>query len=132
MRSLNNPILIFSVERFELSEELNYSNTLVTEVKLNLAKIPFIKVIGSYQNHEETSFLILKDLTSLAFVVNQCEIYNQECFLDSDSNRDTKLRYRDGHSEYIGSLIEVSKEEAIEVGYYTKVSDSSYWITRKS
>lgn len=113
MRSNNPYLFIVSTQQGTEFKPDDHSNA---RGRLQVYGFKPYTVRGSYQGSNETSILVfadsLKDVSLLKQLVNEIALkYNQECFLESDNERKTRLVYPvTGSSEYIGVFKQIDSE----------------------
>jgi hypothetical protein len=89
--------LIFSVARKELTPEVNRQRHFDVMDFLDSREIPYYMVQGCYQGVQEQSLMI--DGSHRDYVVDICERYDQECFLEQDANGQVSLVYPNGRED---------------------------------
>lgn len=129
MNGIHQEFYIISAHISEVDDVENYIRTEWLRRSLNKEDLSYKEVLGVYQEQSEVSFLVVtQDLT---LMLELAELYNQECLLLSDKNRECSLIYPgDQPPVYVGKWSEVSSIEAINSGNYTR-ADGKYYITRK-
>ena len=103
-------IYIFSVYTTKQNARQNYINHETVIDNLKSMGISFKELDGVYQKNSEPSILIV-GLEHETLIQKLCALYQQECYLYSDSNRYTSLVYPNSES-HIGTLTCVSEIEA--------------------
>ena len=110
--------LIFSVERVNLSHDQQYiANSSVCSI-LSLNQVNFKRVNGCYANHTEQSYLVSAVHEKL--VAELCSLYNQDCYLKVDDNRNAVLVFPSGEETSIGLWQGVGKAVAESHANYTE------------
>lgn len=126
MRTLNPEILIFSVFHANRDDASNQDNHQCTVNRLTQLGIGHKVLDGVYKNTSEKSILVLSDRIDLVRVL--CKQFNQECYLRSDSDRNTYLVYPDGTESHIGTLKRISESDAKRLDAYSiDTTDGSFW-----
>lgn len=123
-------VLIFSVCQAALPELVNkMAHTQMLSILQNQG-MPIMELQGRYNGSNEMSILI-QGFEHRETVERICKDFNQECYLESHSDRATFLVYPDGRKESIGTLTPVSKQEAEQVGSfsYSPLMDQ-YFVTQ--
>jgi hypothetical protein len=119
-----NRVIIFSVYQADKPEALNAINHTNAMLRLRVAGIAHKELKGVYtydngQTQEELSILtVVDDNTDASVILNMIEEYNQESFLDLDSERNGTLVYSD-RMEKIGKLREVGEKQAKSMRAYS-------------
>lgn len=112
---------------FELNSysDLKYIEDMIRET--NTWPIP---CVGSYKGDVNVSYMsIVKDRTDCVYqcIKTLAKEFNQESILIVDNVNNAWLHYLEDNSEvYIGKLTEVSKEEALQLESWTKISNRYY------
>ena len=126
MRQVKPEILIFSVYQAGRRDDSNQDNHQCIVNRLTQLNIGHKVLDGVYQNQTEKSILVSADRIDM--VQNLCQQFGQECYLRSDSERNTFLVYPNGTEKRIGTLKRVSKEDALKLdGYSIDNTDGSFW-----
>lgn len=125
-------ILIFSVFHSKYSEKLNTDIHDKTILKLYQLNIPHKIVEGYYKGTKELSILVPIEYRHI--VISNCWANDQECYLESTSDRSTYLHYDHINpamkSEFIGYLTAVPQEQALAQSNYTFDPETNqYFIT---
>lgn len=124
------PVIIFSV--FRKRETFEYNMDVHATIKNVLLgeNISFKELVGLYEGVSEMSLLVHAQHED--YVRNLCKQFDQECYLISNENRDTKLVYLNNTPDMdIGTLMNVSKVEALtSPGYTYDMDTNQYWITK--
>lgn len=128
MQYLKPEILIFSVFQKDRSNESNLDNHQCIIQRLSQQGIGYKVLDGVYQGETEKSILVVNSPEMRQTVESVCKQFNQECYLKSDSQRNTSLVYPNGTEAHIGTLKRVSQAEAQKLnGYSVDTTDGSYW-----
>lgn len=123
-------ILIFSVFQKNRQDYENQDNTQGVLNILDFFNIGHKVLKGVYQGISEDSILVLDTPENRSMVEEFCSQFNQECYLYSDTERDSFLVYPDNSMVSIGTLKPVSKDLASKQdGYSLDVTTNTYWIT---
>lgn len=130
MRDLKPNVLIFSVFQKSQSESVNQKVHAMILAEMQKSALPVIELQGRYNGVNESSILI-QGFEHRETVQRLCREFNQECYLESHNDRATFLVYPNGKTESIGTLTNVSKDEAIQNGSYSfnAIADA-YFITK--
>lgn len=116
--NLKPNIMIFSV--FESgkthAENMEWHRHVIS--LLEKGDMPFLELQGKYNGVEELSILI-EGFEHRERVEGLVNLFQQECYLESHSDRRTFLVFKDGTRKDIGTLTAVTKEEAERVGSYS-------------
>ena len=110
MKHLNSPFSIVSVYKSELSANANMTRHLDLVDSLKKAAIPFKELYGVYNGGKERCVLLVgpgNDLVARS-IANEFE---QECYLVSDQDRNTKLVFEGGVEEDIGVFTRIHSAE---------------------
>lgn len=110
MKHLNRPFSIVSAYKSELSDNVNMTRHLDLVDSLKKASIPFEEVYGVYKGGKERCVLLIgpgNDLVAHS-IANEFE---QECYLVSDQDRNTKLVFEGGVEEDIGVFTRIHTTE---------------------
>lgn len=130
MRNIKPQILIFSVFQKNRADFENMDNHQCIIQRLSQLDIGFKVLDGVYQGEAEKSILVVDSPEMRRSVESICKQFNQDCYLRSDSERDTYLVYPDGTETQIGTLKRVSQSEAEKMdGYSIDTTDGSFWAT---
>jgi hypothetical protein len=121
------PILIFSVYRsnYTSDQNRNVHNTILSG--LQLQNIQYKELFGRYNKTLEKSILVLHNEHNEEIVKHLCKQFSQDCYLYSDSTRQTTLIYPD-KKEQIGTLKPVSSIAGYE-NYTLDEETNTFWIT---
>jgi hypothetical protein len=85
------------------------------------------EVVGVYKGEQEVSFKVHCEISDIEEMVLLMIDYGQECILVMEDNGcDAHLLYPDFTHEMIGSMSEVTKEEALKADAYTMEDDKYY------
>ena len=119
MRTQYKPMVIFSVERHDLSYGVNVRNKLQVESEMRAMGIDFERVLGVYKGNEETSYIVT-DMDKLPIIVGMAKEHNQESILLRDNENKCVLAFFNGEkSMSIGKMTQVSVDEALLSDCYT-------------
>ena len=130
MQAIKPEILIFSVFQKDRSNESNLDNHQCIIQRLSQLGIGYKVLDGVYQGETEKSILVVDSPEMRQTVESVCKQFNQDCYLKSDSQRNTSLVYQDGTETQIGTLKRVSQDEAQKLdGYSVDPTDGSIWAT---
>ena len=127
MREQHEKVVIFSVERTNLSKVENAKRTNDIKHLLSEFSTDFKLLEGWYKGTKETSFLVLeKECPSHRLIFNA---YDQECYLLLDVDKEAFLVYRGGKKTSIGYFKETDKLIAQKQDSYTyDVETDKYYI----
>lgn len=128
--NIKNNILIFSVFQKGVSKELNTSRHNDVMARLKRSGVPCIELQGKYNGSEELSILV-DGFNHRADVEYFCNEYNQECYLESHSDRFTSLVFPNGTRQDLGYMVPVTKDEAEAAGSYSYNPLSGYFMVRQ-
>lgn len=129
MKSQSSHILIFSVFQADKPSRENYVNHAIVKEILVKNKIPFIPVLGSYENTAELSFIVSVEHRNL--VQTLCNTYNQACYLEHHKDRFCEAVFQEGRRVKLGTMTEVSEKKAKELGSFTKTPDGRFFSAIK-
>lgn len=117
------PIILFSVNQVNLTQQENEVNTKTVERTLKDMEFSFSNVEGSYKGNKEKGFLVVvNDYTDITNIESLAKTYNQESILLSGKDRKSQLVYMDGStSAQLGTLRNVPKTVALKKDSYTEV-----------
>ena len=128
MRAINQKIIIFSVFQKDRPDFSNQDNHQCIVQRLSQQSIGFKVLDGVYQGETEKSIMVIDTPEMRQTVESICKQFNQECYLTSDSERNTSLVYPDGKVIQIGTLKRISQSEAEKLdGYSVDTTDGSFW-----
>lgn len=123
--NITEPILIFSVEKTELTDRENMVATAEVEDTLTSSDIPYNKVEGCFDGVTEQSFIVSANYEGR--VKEYCQAFNQDSYLLIDANGTAALFTSEGkHITELGRLVKVSESEAKQQQAYTKVNEEYY------
>lgn len=128
------PFFVFSVQREELSAEVNRGRVEFATAYMQKAGYRFARVCGRYRGVEETAFLVLApDEYAARFdvqraVMNLARLYEQESVLHVDANGQAALYAPEGGGRIaeLGTWKEVSADEAASLDAVTEFQ-GRYW-----
>ena len=128
--NISKQVVILSAENSTNTFEGNRQRTTTLEGMLEDIGLPFERATGVYKGQREASFVVIvRDETDIdilkGFAFNN---FNQEAVLLQDSNQEAHLIFRNGSSERLGRLEQVSEEIAMSQDSFTLLNDS-YYIT---
>lgn len=123
-------IMIFSVYRKHINNESNeraHRGILNTFQSMG---IPCMELDGKFKNVHEKSILVT-GFEHRQAVERACAFFDQECYLESHSDRSSFLVYPDNSRVSVGKLISVPKAEALLLDNYSynPVVDQ-YFVTK--
>lgn len=118
MLEQHEKMIIFSVEKEHLTDLENTRRARVMRLLLLDAGIPFKKVIGRYEGDEEKGFLI-QETYAEQFHYDIFTLYEQDCYLELDVDREAFLVFPDGSKQSIGYFQETDKLVAMSRSGYT-------------
>lgn len=122
-------IVIFSVERSNLSKEENAVNTRVVNRLLKDNDFNFMTCKGVFQGVSEDSFAVILDNYSQVQVLHELSrVYNQDCILYLDANNVGYLYHNNGNVDRIGKSRQVSKDIAMTKDAYTIINNNYYLV----
>lgn len=110
MQHLKSPFSIVSAYKSELSENVNRERHLDLVDSLKKAAIPFRQLHGVYKGGTERCVLLVGPGNQLVASAIAKE-FEQECYLVSDQDRNTKLVYGNGVEEDIGTFKRIHSTE---------------------
>lgn len=120
-------ILIFSVFDQSRTNNENLDNHSKVIERLNALKISYKVLDGVYYGSKEKSILLHDTQANRSTVEIILKWFNQDCYLESGSDRTSSLVYPD-HKEYLGVLREIDKEMASQLDSYSfDPSSNTYW-----
>ena len=128
------PILIFSVHKNDVSDEKNKIRHAHILVALDVSKIEYVEALGKYKDVYEQSIIIPYTLKNSRFVRSLCKLYRQDCFIEIDSiGRALIITPKKERDEVVnaGRMIEVPSTEAFVSDGYTYINDK-YFIIKKA
>lgn len=128
--NISKQVVILSAENSTNTFEGNRQRTTTLEGMLEDIGLPFERATGVYKGQREASFVVIvRDETDIdilkGFAFNN---FNQEAVLLQDANQEAHLIFRNGSSERLGRLEQVSEEIAMSQDSFTLLNDS-YYIT---
>lgn len=128
--NLKPNVLIFSVFQTKNSQALNFDTHKETLKSLKAQGLPVLELQGRYNGVDEMSILV-EGFQNRSLVEGLCKKHSQECYLESHNDRATNLVFPDGSTQSIGTLVPVSKEEAMAVGNFSyNEAVGQYFVTR--
>lgn len=123
---VNNNIVLVSVYRSELSNEVNHANHVKAIELLKCDDVPFSVVKGNYKGNDELTLMLStndakKHSDNLSNALNLAYLFNQDSVLEVHNDGTSVLHSlrSDMPSLTIGSFKEVSKQEAVSQESYT-------------
>lgn len=129
MKAIKPNVLIFSVFQKSEINSVNLRVHLETLQAMKSSGIPVLELQGRYNGVEELSILV-SGFEYRQAVEHACKTFNQECYLESNSDRQTFLIYPSGKREFIGVLTSVSKDEAMASKSFSYNPQSGYFIVK--
>ena len=120
--------IIFSVEKNCNSDENNRQATSSLAGILSCNNVNFKFVTGCYKNTFESSCIVSAAHEGL--VAEICQLFNQDCYLKVDDNRNASLVFCTGDVASVGLFQNVAKSVAESLPNYTK-DGNSYWVASK-
>ena len=127
MRSQYNPIIVFSSDRYDVSQETNSRNYIKAYDSLAASTTPFRRGVGSYGGHEERSFIIELSKENLSIAMEMCLAFNQESYLVMDNEGKAAICYMDGRESKKLNSINVTNSKP--QGDYTYLPDVGQYFT---
>jgi len=129
MKSLKQPIVIFSVFQKGLSHSTNNANHEKALDFLTEYNVIFKDMSGSYKGIPEKSIMLFADDEYVAFSLTAQ--YNQDTYLFSDADRSTFLKsYPKEHGEYIGTLRPSTKAAALKLDSWSLIDGRYFSVER--
>lgn len=120
-------IIIFSVFQKDNPEYHNEDIHQTIKNVFDQNNVGYKELIGVYKGQEEKSLLVTAIHEDK--VKELCKQFNQECYLYSDSDRNTFLCYPDNKVINIGTLKSTTKDIAITKDSYSYDPEyNMYWI----
>lgn len=123
-------ILIVSVFQKGVDAKQNVESHAQVLQTLKSTGVPHVELQGKYNGIEELSILV-QGFEYRSVVERLAKAFNQECYLESHNDRATSLVFADGSRQNIGTLVNVTKEEAEANGSYSYNPNAGYFITRQ-
>ena len=120
--------IIFSVERIYRDYKANERAVIAVMGLLSANQVNYKTVDGCYGNTQEVSFLV--QATHEKLVSDICKLYDQDCYLKVDNNRNACLVFPNGEETSVGLFQNVAKSVAESLPNYTK-DGSNYWVASK-
>jgi hypothetical protein len=128
--NLKSNVLIFSVFQKSVPAPLNEMAHRKVLSALKSEGLPVLELQGRYNGVDEMSILV-DGFEHRRMVERLCQEFGQECYLESHNDRATNLVFPDGSTQSIGTLVPVSKEEALAVGNFSyNGAVGQYFVTR--
>ena len=130
------PVVIFSVERYELPAEGNALRTARAHALLQAQDLDFVRVSGAYKGTPEVGFLVVCEGGDGGLAYEAVERiaaeYGQESVLYVDSKGYAYLHFlQDESVQPIGKLVGVPQHEALASDAYT-LHDGAYYVARRA
>ena len=133
----NDAFVIFSVFQSRLSKDENLENHKKVLKHLKTFGLRFKVVEGVYRGESELSILVpvINQVFDYSTVEQLAHIYDQQCILFVDSERNAELRFmvksfdaslNQGKSEKLGKFIATTKGIATQCENYTKDGNDYY------
>lgn len=110
--------IIFSVSRINYDRETQNQADLTAVSILSVNKVNFKHVNGCYGNYAEQSYLVSAAHEKLVSEI--CKLYNQNCYLKVDDNRNASLVFPNGEETSVGFWQGVCKSVAESHANYTE------------
>jgi hypothetical protein len=122
-------IFIFSVYQANQCAAVNEGEHKSVLANLKRLGLRVIELEGCYNRTVEQSILI-EGLDTRSTVEELCKFYNQECYLESHSDRNVFLVFPNGTVESIGKFVPVSQSRAFQYESWSYNSSiNQYFIT---
>lgn len=121
----NKEFIIFSLDTRDIKTSLEDGAAI-----LRVNHIPFKRVIGTYKNTQEVSYLVPSVYQDQ--VLRLAKEMDQESILEVDGNKNAVLRYiEDGRVERLGRFTKVSEDEALNLDSWTRdIQTGDYYAVR--
>lgn len=131
MRAQYLPLVIFSVDKSNLSSIENSMRQRQVENDMHHLGIHYTKVLGSYKGSEEMSYMVT-DMTKIELIRGIAKVFEQESILLRDNENRVTLQYFNGQpSESIGFLENVMVDEALTHDSWTYIpTTKQYYVVK--
>ena len=128
--NLKPNLLIVSVFQDSVLEDINRARHGNALKVLQSKGVPCIELQGRYLGKNELSILV-QGFENRELVERLSSEFNQKCYLESYNDRATFLVYPDGRRDSIGTLQNVSQDEAEAAdGYSFNPISGQYFISK--
>lgn len=127
MREQHEKVVIFSVEKADLTKAENTARNVEILSVLYFNKVPYKVLEGRWFDEKEVAFLIPEDRFFLEAPL--FKKFDQDAYLLLDIDREAFLIYPDGRKESIGYFKEIDKTIALKKDAYTyDPTEKKYYI----
>ena len=129
MRHINSPFAIVSAHLCGELWEVNQVRHKEMMACIKQAGVPYKELLGAYAGEEEQSVLLLGE-SGIRLAHELGQLFDQDCILVCDNERQAKLVYDYGAELSLGKFQPATKEEAEREGAYTyDPLSKTHWIT---
>lgn len=126
MKHLSSHVIIVSASKENLPVVENMKRHKELAGYLQMLNVPFEEVIGLYDGVIEHSIMIDGDNRRIAAMI--VRDYEQMCYLEHHNDRTCELVYPDWSRKKIGTMHEVTEQEAMKKNNWTQTKDKRYFV----
>lgn len=126
MKHLSSHVIIVSSSKETLSAAENAKRHEELTGYLRMLSVPFEEVIGLYDGVIEPSVMIDGDNQRVAAMI--VRDYEQMCYLEHHNDRTCELVYPDWSRKKIGTMREVTEQEAKKKNNWTQTKDKRFFV----
>lgn len=124
------PIVFLSAELKGNTKLQNEINTATLKRYLKENDKSFGEYLSSYNNTKEINLgVLVANDNDVQFLQDIAKVYSQDSILYINESREGLLKFSNGQDERVGTLVNISKREALVTENYTNFDDK-YWTFR--
>ena len=126
MKHLSSHVIIVSSSKETLPVTENAKRHKELTGYLRMLSVPFEEVIGLYDGVIEHSVMLNGDNQQVAAMI--VRDYEQMCYLEHHNDRTCELVYPDWSRKKIGTMREVTEQEAKKKNNWTQTKDKRFFV----